>query len=208
MSQTRGFGAAAALFILLVGSAWAEDFPGFSVTPPPPGQWVQVQRNAHSLVWMRRTGIQDLSMGAAILTQPVKHGFANHQEFLDWVEASKTANPDPGRFRLISSRVDAADDKGQESCATYDTVIEDLSGGPGQTLRLEVVGLACLHPGQPTRFFDIQYSARMPSRESLPEGLAEEGEQFVGSFRFTEPPADGDWSLGEVRVPPGRREAT
>lgn len=208
MKRTGGIGAAAALCLLVVGTLRAENFPGFSVTPPPPGHWVQVQRNVRSLVWMRRTTIQGLSLGAAVLTQPMNRGFASAREFVDWVKASKTANPDPARFRLISSRVDAGGGEGRASCATYDTVIEDLSGGPGGTLRLQVVGLACLHPVQPTRYFDIQYSARMPSGDSLPEDLREEGRRFVESFRFAAPPADGDWSLGHATSPPGRREAT
>lgn len=208
MSRARGLGAAAALFVLLIGTICADDFPGFSVTPPAADQWVQVQRNARSLVWMRRMDNPDLSLGVAVLTQSMNRRFANYQAFVDWVNASKTANPDPGRFRLVSSNVSASGRKELRSCAAYDTVIEDLSGGPGRTLRLQVVGLACLHPVQPTRYFDIQYSARMPSGESLSENLAEEGRRFVESFRFSAPPSDGDWSLGETATAPGRREAT
>jgi len=198
----------AAFLILFVEVSVADDFPGIVVTPPPADHWVQVQRNANSIVWMRRTGRQDLTMGVALLTQAIDRRFATRGEFLDWVTASREANPDPARFRLVSNRVTPSSGDGRDTCVSYATVIEDLSGGPDRTLRLEVAGLACLHPVEPTRLYDIQYSARMPVGAALPAEMAIEGQQFVDSVRFAAPPPGGDWSLGPATRPPGRRQAT
>jgi hypothetical protein len=208
MKRPASAAVAAAFLFLLVGRSGAADFPGIAVSAPSADNWLPVQRNAHAVVWVRRTGIEDLTMAVALLTQSMAQSFATGQEFLDWVTASKEANPDPSRFRLVSNRVAPAAGEGRTTCVTYVTVIEDLSGGPGGELRLEVSGLACLHPEQPMRYYDIQYSARMPVGASLPAELSLEGQQFVDSVRFSAPPPDGDWSLGEAAASPRRREAT
>jgi hypothetical protein len=198
----------AVILVLICGTSRADDFPGFSVTPPSPADWMQVQRNAFSIVWMRRTGNPDLSVGVAVLTQSMSRVFESPAQFIEWVTLSKEANPDPGRFRLVSNQVAPADGEGLASCARYSTVIEDSSGGPDAVLRLEVAGLACLHPEQPGRYFDVQYSARMPTGESFPEAMVREGQAFVDSFRFAAPPPGGDWSLGPATPAPGRRQET
>lgn len=207
MIRRRMLAVAGGLAILLCTNAGAEEFPGFSVTPPPAG-WVQVQRNAHAVVWMRRTDSPALSVGAAVLTQPVSRSFVDRAEFVEWVTASKQANPDPRRFRLISNHVTPADGDGRRTCASYATTVEDSSGGSGQTLRLQVAGLACLHPSAPGRYYDVQYSARMPAGAEPPGEAMLEGRRFLDSFRFEPPPADGDWSLGRAASPTGSREAT
>jgi len=200
--------AAAVVLAMIAGPSGAADFPGISITPPQGEEWVQVQGSAHAVAWMRRTEAGNLTMGVALLTQALNQRFDNREEFLAWVTYSKGANPDPQRFRLVSNRVTETAREGYETCADYTTVIEDLSGGPAAVLRLEVIGLACLHPAQPLRYYDIQYSARMPTADELPKALAREGRQFVDSARFTAPPTDGDWALGRATQTPGRRETT
>ena len=188
--------------------AGAEDFPGISVEPPQGGSWVQVQRDIASLVWMRQTGRPDVSLGVALLTQGLDERFADHDEFLAWVRRTKGANPDAGRFRLVSNQVSPAGAE-FETCARYTTLIEDRSAARavGTALRLDVSGLACLHPDEPGRYFDIQYSVRLPAGLSLPAELVEEGRAFVESARFRPAPADGNWSLGEGVTAPVRRES-
>lgn len=200
--------AAAVVLVMISGASGAVDFPGISITPPSGEEWIRVQDSAHAVAWMRRTEPGNLTMGVALLTQALNRRFDNRGDFLAWVTHSKEANPDPQRFRLVSNRVSETTRQGYETCADYTTVIEDLSGGPAAVLRLEVSGLACLHPVQPLRYYDIQYSARMPTADELPEALAREGRQFVDSARFTAPPADGDWALGQAARSPGRRETT
>lgn len=196
------------ILILTAGAARGDDFPGISVDPPETDAWIQVQQNAASLVWMRRTGRPDLSMGVALLTQRMDRGFASHDAFVDWVRSRKEANPDPERFRLVDNRVAPAGG-GLPTCARYATVIEDRTAtGPGEPdLRLQVTGLACLHPDHPRRYYDIQYSARMPAGVPLPAELAREGRAFVESARFRTPPEDGDWSLGEGAPAVATRES-
>jgi hypothetical protein len=187
----------------------ADDFPGMSVESPAGDQWVQVQRTVHTLVWMRKTDRADMTMGVALLTQGVSGEFASHEDFTRWVRKTKESNPDPRRFRLVSSLIEPAGD-GLPSCVRYITDIEDTTGGAGEEsiLRLHVAGLACLHPDDPSRFVDAQYSARMPRGTELPPELEEEGKAFVESLSFRPPPADGDWSLGDSVSAPSRRQAS
>ncbi len=196
------------LWLVTVTAAGA-DFPGVSVAPPAGNPWVRVQDSAHSQVWMRNTGREDLTLGVALLTGPAPENLTEGSSFIDWVKRTKEHNPDPSRFRLVSNRIEPAEDD-RPSCVRYATAVEDRSTGnvPAATLRLEVAGLACLHPDEPGRFIDVQYSARMPSGDTLPAELRQEGEAFVDSVRFRPPPADGDWSLGNRAATPGRRQAT
>lgn len=205
----RGRGTFAGILLLLAGVAGADAFPGISVTPPATGAWVQVQRTARSVVWMRRTDVENVSLGVALLTQPLERAYASHDEFIHWVRRTKEANPDPSRFRLVSNTMKPAGGA-LDTCVRYETVVEDAStgGGPGALLRLEVAGLACLHPGDSARYFDIQYSTRMPVGNALPGELLVEARAFVDSVNFLAPPADGDWSLGEGTTEHRRREAT
>jgi hypothetical protein len=204
-----GRGMFAGILLLLAGVAVADDFPGVSVTPPATGAWVQVQRTARSLVWMRRTDIENVSLGVALLTQPLERAYASRDEFIDWVRRTKEANPDPSRFRLVSNEMKPADGA-LDTCVRYATVVEDAAagGGPGGLLKLEVTGLACRHPGDSARYFDIQYSTRMPVDNTLPGELLGEARAFLDSVNFLAPPADGDWSLGEGTSEHPRREAT
>lgn len=196
------------LWLVTVTAAGA-DFPGVSIAAPGGNPWIQVQDAADSQVWMRNTGREDLTLGVALLTGPAPENLTERSSFVDWVTRTKEYNPDPRRFRLVSNRIQPAEDH-RPSCVRYATVVEDRSAGtaPAATLRLEVAGLACLHPDAPGRFIDVQYSARMPSGDTLPAELRREGEAFVESVRFRPPPADGDWSLGNRAATPGRRQAT
>ncbi len=199
--------ATAPLLTVLACVGLAEDFPGMSIEPPAGDRWVQVQRTTHTLVWMRRTDHADMTMGVALLTQRVNGEFGSHEDFSRWVRRTKESNPDPRRFRLVSSVIEPAGDR-WPSCVRYATVIEDRGAGGGEEsfLRLRVAGVACLHPEEPGRFVDAQYSARMPSGMELSAELEAEGQAFVDSLIFRPAPADGDWSLGDgVSTPPLRQ---
>lgn len=187
--------------LLLPASLGAEDLPGFTITPPAGDHWREVQRNATSLVWMRRTADRETSFGVAVLGSRLSTRF-DDDGFLDWVRRSKSANPDPRRFEIVESSY-AADGENAARCIRYRSVIGDRPRG---TL-LQVAGLACLHPDEPQRYFDVQYSARYPAGVTLAEDLIAEGEAFVESFRFTAPPADGDWSMGAGARVDNRRDA-
>lgn len=187
----------------------ADDFPGMSIEPPAGDHWVQVQRTARTLVWMRRTDRADMTMGVALLTQRVDGEFAGYEDFSRWVRKTKESNPDPRRFRLASSLIEPAGEE-LSSCVRYRTEIEDKTGGAGEEsiVRLHVAGVACLHPDDPSRFVDAQYSARMPRGIELPAELEEEGQAFVDSLTFRPPPADGDWSLGDGVSAPSPRQTS
>ena len=79
---------------------------------------------------------------------------------------------------------------------------------PDTALRLEVTGVACRHPEEPMRYFDAQYSGRMPLPAHLPQALTEEGTSFLDSLGFSGVPEDGDWSLAEGEPARTQREET
>ena len=187
--------------LLLSAPLGAEDLPGFTITPPDGGHWHEVQRNATSMVWMRRTADRDTSFGAAVLSSRLSTRF-DDDGFVDWVERSKSANPDPRRFEIMEASY-TADAKNAARCVRYRTVIQDRSLGA----LLQVAGLACLHPDEPQRYFDVQYSARYPKGVTLAGDLIAEGDAFVEGFRFTAPPADGDWSMGSGARRDNRQDA-
>lgn len=180
----------------------AEALPGFTVSPPPGEDWREVQRNAVSVAWMRRTSDRDISFGAAVLTSRLNVRFDDDERFLAWVQRNKNTNPDPDRFEIREASYAARPHNGAR-CVSYRTVIADRAMGR----LLQVAGRACLHPDAPQRYFDIQYSARLPAGAVLDGELIAEGEDFVESFRFAAPPEDGDWSIGPGAPVENQRDA-
>jgi len=187
----------------------ADVFPGFTIEPPGGDAWRMVARNAASLVWMRRVPGAVSTFGTAVLTQPLAIEFENPEAFLSWVRETKTANPDPHRYRLTGSELVLASEVAR-FCVRYLTVIEDRANGPSASgvLELRVAGLACLHPAAPNRYYDVQYSSRGPAGDILSREILDEGRNFVDSLRFSQRPADGRWALGEHAPTRLDRDAT
>lgn len=174
---------------LVFGSALGDGPPFVEVSPPVGAKWAQVQANDYSAVWMKHTGDADLSFGVAILSQPVRERFESDQAFASWVTDQKASNPDPKRFETVQNDVAPAGDD-RATCVRYETVVLDRQPGGGQPLRLQIGGLACLHPDSPDLYYDVQYSGRTPDSMRLNTTLLREGWAFVNSVRFTAPDAD------------------
>lgn len=163
------------------------DGPPFVEVREPRGEeWTRVQSNAYSAVWMKRTGKPDMSFGLAVLSQQIVTDFDNLKAFADWVRTQKAANPAPDRFETVRNDVSPAGDD-RPTCVRYETVVRDRMPGGGRPLRLEIGGLACLHPEAPDRYYDVQYSGRTRDTGRLDATLLREGRSFVDSLRFTTP---------------------
>ena len=208
---TTGICVLTVCLLLAVTTAWSSepDYPGFTLTPPAGENWRLVQQNAGSLVWMKRVEMLDASFLVAVLTSPAPVLFDSQESFLAFVEKTKQKNPHPSRFFVHRSEISAVSAPGP-FCVSYDTAIEDRStrGKKGESLFLEVAGLACLHPDAPDRYFDIQYSSRHPADVDTRESELLDGRAFVDGFRFTSPPADGKWALGERPMESQTKETT
>jgi len=200
---------ACALLLAVCVPAAGEDLGGVIIAPPDGADWTLVQANSQSLVWMKRTGDPDITFGVALLTRPIATDFATRSDFADWVRRAAETNPDPDRFHLRQNEVLTGDDV-EDNCVRYHRVIEDRLAGedPDTALRLEVSGVACRHPDEPMRYFDAQYSGRMPLPVRLPPTLAKEGRSFLDSLGFSGVPEDGDWSLAEGEPVRTQREKT
>jgi len=201
--------AACLLGPLGTNAAAAEEFPGFRTLPPGSGGWREVVRNVRSVVWIKRLESPDSSVSAAVLTGPAPTVFADRAAFAAFVRQSKTANPDPTRFEVALLRLEPAE-RPDAWCLRYENTLSDSGavGEDGAPLKLRISGLACLHPGDRTRYFDVQFSYRGPPSLQLSGSDAAEGEAFLNSFEFTSPPADGRWALGPGDARPPVREAT
>lgn len=203
----RLFVTLSALALTLSSASALGDGPPFvEVSAPVGDRWIQVQANDYSAVWMKRTGKPDVSFGLAVLAQPVRERFDSDQAFAAWVADQKASNPDPDRFETLRNDVAAAGDD-RPTCVQYETVVLDREPGGGGPLRLQVGGLACLHPDSPDLYYDVQYSGRTADSARLDPMLLREGWAFVKSLRFSSP-EDHDGSSRPGKPPPVEREAT
>ena len=197
----------ASLLLLLASGQVLGDGPPFAEIAEPVGEaWVQVQLNSYSAVWMKHTGDPSISFGLALLTQPVERPFGSPAEFAAWVRAQKGNNPDPERFETLRNDVAPGGDD-RPTCVRYETVVLDKSPGGGEPLRLEIGGLACLHPDAPERYYDAQYSGRTPGSARLSQTLLREGWAFVNSLEFIAPESEEEAPPAETPRPVEREAA-
>lgn len=197
---------------LLLGLAWglasAADYPGFRLATPGGDDWRQVQRNAGSVVWMRRLPDPSGSFAAAVLTGPAPTRFETAASFAAYVRRNKSLNPAPARYALLLEELAPVAEPGPR-CVRYRTrLTERAETGGRHPLVLRVVGLACLHPDRPERYFDVQYSSRAPRGVEPPAAAVAEGEAFLDGFAFAPPPADGRWAVGAGEMTRPDREET
>lgn len=192
--------------VLAATTTWSAEsgYPGFTLIAPAGEDWRLVQQNAGSLVWMKRVEMVDASFLVAVLTNPAPVLFDSQETFLAFVKKAKQTNPNPQRFVVRRSEIEAVSAPGP-FCVSYDTAIEDSStvSSGGKPLLLEVTGLACLHPDALNRYFDIQFSSRHPVDVATRESELLDGKSFVDGFEFSGPPQDGKWALGKrpLQVP-------
>ena len=206
--SARPLGALAGLLVALVsGPAGAADWPGFTLKEPTGEAWRQVQRNAGSVVWMRRLPNPAGSFAAAVLTGPAPTRFEDGDAFVAYVRRSKLRNPEPARFALLLEDFEPVSAPGPR-CVRYRVSMTDRARPGAEPLLLRVTGLACLHPERPERYFDVQYSSRGPRSVEPPDGVIAEGEAFLAGFEFAPPPANGRWALGSGDVTRPERERT
>ena len=197
------------LGVLGTGPAGAEAFPGFRADPPSGEGWREVVRNVRSVVWIKPLPSPDASVSAAVLTGPAPAVFAERAAFAAFVRQSKTANPDPTRFEVALERLEPVA-RPDAWCLRYESALSDAGarGVDGEPLKLRISGIACLHPDERGRYFDVQFSFRGPPSLQLTTTDTAEGEAFLASFEFSSPPADGRWTLGPGDARPPVREAT
>jgi hypothetical protein len=189
------------------GAAAAADYPGFRLAEPTGDEWQPVQRNAGSVVWMRRLPEPSGSFAAAVLTGPAPVRFEDAEAFVAYVRRSKSLNPQPARYAHRLEHFEPVAEPGPR-CVRYRTAITERSASGQPPLVLRVTGLACLHPERPERYFDVQYSSRAPGGAEPPAAVVAEGEAFLAGFEFAPPPGDDRWALGSGAMTRPDREST
>jgi hypothetical protein len=206
-SARRGAAWAGLALWLAAGLAAAADYPGFRLAEPSGEDWQPVQRNAGSVVWMRRLPDPSGSFAAAVLTGPAPTRFEDTEGFVAYVRRVKSLNPQPARYAHLLEHFEPVAEPGPR-CVRYRTAITERPGDGRPPLVLRVTGLACLHPERPDRYFDVQYSMRAPRGVEPPAAIAAEGEAFLAGFEFGPPPPDDRWALGSRAVTRPDREKT
>ncbi|MGH8284080.1 MAG: hypothetical protein ACRESE_09590 [Gammaproteobacteria bacterium] len=158
------------------------DDAGFSIVPPPGDGWYGMRIGGMITFGKVFSPTHTFVVSIAIIR--VKNQFANPQGFLGFVERGKSKDTNPQRFTVLASNFGLDPAVGPD-CVHYHRKAED-HGAPeakGKTLILDVLGIACLHPDDPHRAVDIEYSERSVSG-NVTSSVYVEGQAFLSSLQF------------------------
>lgn len=187
-----------ALAILVSGCASAPSIPpgaepvrqpaqrfndaGFSVVPPPGDGWYGMRMDG--MITFGKAFSPTHTFAASIAVIRVKNQFSSPQDFLHFVDESNSKGTDSQRFTVLVSDF-ALDPAVGSDCVRYHREAKDHGSpvAPGKTLILDVFGIACLHPDDPHRAVDIEYSERS-LEGNVTSSVYAEGEAFLSSLQF------------------------
>ncbi|MGI0085866.1 MAG: hypothetical protein ACREBQ_12370, partial [Nitrososphaerales archaeon] len=121
---------------------------------------------------------------ASIAVVRMQQQYKTPEDFLHFVEQAKSKTTDSSRFTMLLSNF-ALDTRLAPDCVKYHRRAADhgLPDASGKTLILDVFGIACLHPDDPHRAVDMEYSERSVSG-NLTSSVYAEGEAFLSSLQF------------------------
>lgn len=158
------------------------DDAGFSVVPPPGDGWYGMRIDG--MITFGKVFSPTHTFAASIVVIRVKNQFASPQDFLHFVDESKSKGTDSQRFTVLVSDF-ALDSAIGPYCAKYHRQAKDHESpvAPGETLILDIFGIACLHPDDPHRAVDIEYSERSVAG-NVTSAVYAEGQAFLSSLRF------------------------
>lgn len=158
------------------------DDAGFSVVPPPGSGWYGMRIGG--MVTFGKVFSPTHTFVASIAVFRIKNQYKTPEDFLHFVDQAKSKSTESSRFTVLASQF-AVDAKLGPDCVQYHRRAEDHDSpdAHGKTLTLEVFGIACLHPDDPHRAVDIEYSERSVSG-NLTSSVYAEGEAFLSSLQF------------------------
>lgn len=158
------------------------DDAGFSVVPPPGDGWYGMRIGG--MITFGKAFSPTHTFATSIAVIRVKEQFASPQDFLHFVDESKSKGTNSQRFTILVNDF-ALDPAVGSDCVRYHRKAEDHGSpvAPSKTLILDVFGIACLHPDDPHRAVDIEYSERSLDG-NVTSSVYAEGQAFLSSLRF------------------------
>jgi len=155
---------------------------GFSVVPPPGNGWYGMRIGGMISFGKAFSATHTFASDIAVIR--VTHQFAHPEDFMQFIEQSKLQDTNPNRFTLLINDY-VLDPKVGPYCVKYHQRVEDHHSpvAPGQTLILDDFGVTCLHPDDPHRAVQVEYSERSLSGD-ITSSVFAEGEAFLSSLQF------------------------
>lgn len=158
------------------------DDAGFSVIPPPGEGWYGMQIGG--MITFGKAFSRTHTFVTSIAVYRMEKQYKTLEDFLRFVEQAKSKATDSSRFAVLLSDF-KLDPRLGPDCLEYHRRVEDHGSpnAPGKTLILEVFGVACLHPDDPHRAVDLEYSERS-LEGNITSSVYTEGEAFLSSLQF------------------------
>ena len=155
---------------------------GFSVVPPPGDGWYGMRMDG--MITFGKAFSPMHTFAASIAVIRVKNQFASPQDFLHFVDNAKSKGTNSQRFTVLVSDF-ALDPAVGPDCVKYHREAQDHESpvAHGKTLILNVFGITCLHPDDPHRAVDIEYSERSVAG-NVTSSVYAEGQAFLSSLQF------------------------
>lgn len=157
---------------------------GFSFLPPQGGDWTE-EFGETEIMYLKQTDRRTVSFYAGALEGEIVSQVDTTEALVNFVRTKKDQWGAEGRYFDTSSsfRIDDA----YRSCVRYELSANDRGAtnvGNLDSLKMQVLGRFCVHPGDSTKAVDIYYSVRHPPSFNAAPYLAE-GEKFLDSLQFT-----------------------
>lgn len=158
--------------------------PYMSLSVPAGAEW-QVQRRSDTAIALARGEADNSFAVAALLFRMGPADSPEEYEALIKQAVAKDGDPgNPDRYRLLEQSVKYSNER-PYPCVRYTATSEDRAArGATVPLFLELYGLYCRHPADPSIGVTIMYSHRGLTRHS---DLADEAEAYLRDIVLTTP---------------------
>lgn len=158
--------------------------PGVSFVPPNVTQWSMLMNSTYQnvLASYGRTPDESFIVATKIVQSST---FTSKEEFLKAVKDQRAAEPQTGRFELISNN-EFLDTGRTETCVKHIAASKDFGAKRGGEFTIyETYGMNCIHPNNPTIGVFVELSRKAPPNVPYNE-FKSLGEELLQSVKFTE----------------------
>jgi len=153
---------------------------GAIFSPPSGNKWFE-KYNGESIVFVKQTDPDKISLSAAAFEKEIKEKITSKENFLNFVKSYKydfTKNTNryknPASSFIIDSSIAAY-------CVTYKQKVDVVNDDTYKVLTIK--GLICLHPVKRNYIIDVYYTSRaIPGLDHTI--LTQEAEDFINSLNF------------------------
>ncbi len=159
---------------------------GFSISPPTGTSWYETLQGT-SLIYYKKTELDDYLLYAKASEVELKTAPINTQEFTTWVKSEKEIALSPSRYKNINFTLKPEPDI-SKYCLRYSRTYEDHGGSTDTNedelfFTIENSGIYCLHPDSGNVGVDISFVEKLP-QTILHSQFRDEVRSFMKSLRF------------------------